>query len=104
MRAPFSRGGRRRGAEVEKPKGGPKPRKAPGGSGVGGRITPADIEAQVRQITGQVGHTIERTTEVVKPKIVPIGAAGGAVVVAATYLLGRRRGRRRSTVVEVRRG
>jgi hypothetical protein len=67
------------------------------------RITPADIEAQVRQITGHVDKTIARTTDVVRPKLVPLGAAGGAVLVAATYLLGRRRGRRRSTVVEIRR-
>lgn len=78
-------------------------RAATAGSGPGGRITPADIEAQVRQITGQVSDTVERTAEVVKPKMIPIGAAGGAVLVAITYLLGRRRGRRRSTVVEIRR-
>lgn len=68
-----------------------------------GRITPADIEAQVRQITGEVDHTIARTAEVVKPKLVPLGVSGGVVLVTATYLFGRRRGRRRSTVVEVRR-
>lgn len=78
-------------------------RTTPGGSGPGGRITPADIEAQLRQITDQVSETVERTTESTKPKLIPIGAAGGTAVVALTYLLGRRRGRRRSTVVEIRR-
>lgn len=78
-------------------------RVAVAGSGPGGRITPADIEAQVRQITGEVAETVEGVTEAVKPKMIPVAAAGGAVLVAATYLLGRRRGRRRSTVVEIRR-
>lgn len=81
----------RRGAEAQE--------RAPHGSGPGGRVTRADIEAKMRQITGQ----LERTAEAAKPKVMPfvVVAAGGVVLLA--YLVGRRRGRRRSTVVEIRR-
>ncbi|MGH7698422.1 MAG: hypothetical protein ACRDX8_03795 [Acidimicrobiales bacterium] len=79
------------------------PSSAPTGSGPDGRITPGDIESQLRRITGQVSKSVERATESVRPKLVPLGAAGGAVLVTLTYLLGRRRGKRRSTVVEIRR-
>lgn len=78
-------------------------RPAPAGSGPSGRISRDDIEAQIRRITGQVDRTVERTTEAVKPKLMPLGVAGGLVVVTLVYLLGRRRGRRKSTVVEIRR-
>lgn len=76
---------------------------APAAPGATERINPADIEAQIRRITGQVDRTVERTTEAVKPKLVPLGVAGGLVLVSLAYLLGRRRGRRKSTVVEIRR-
>ncbi|GEM_PF-107272 len=69
------------------------------GSGPGGRITRGDIEAKLRQVTGQ----LERSAQAAKPKIMPAVAVAAAGVVALAYLLGRRRGRRRSTVVEIRR-
>ncbi len=84
-------------------KSGSSQRLTPTGSGPGGRITPADIEAQVRRITGEVSETVEGVTASVRPKLIPIGAAGGVVLVGLTYLLGKRRGKRRSTVVEIRR-
>lgn len=69
------------------------------GSGPGGRVTRNDIEAKLREITGQV----ERGVEAAKPKLMPAIAAAAAGVVVLAYVLGRRRGRRRSTVVEIRR-
>jgi pyruvate/2-oxoglutarate dehydrogenase complex dihydrolipoamide acyltransferase (E2) component len=69
------------------------------GSGPGGRITREDIEAKLRQVTGQ----LERSAQAAKPKVMPAVAVAAAGVVVLAYLLGRHRGRRRSTVVEIRR-
>jgi hypothetical protein len=62
-------------------------------------ITRSDLEAKLREVTGDVNETVEA----VKPQLI-----GGAVAVAilalvVTYLFGRRRGRKRSAIVEIRR-
>jgi hypothetical protein len=69
------------------------------GSGPGGRITPADLQAKLGEIRGDV----EETVEGVKPTgtYVAVGLVVTLVVVA--FVLGRVRGRRKSTIVEIRR-
>ncbi|MGH9181893.1 MAG: hypothetical protein ACRDY5_09280 [Acidimicrobiales bacterium] len=63
------------------------------------RITPADLEVKLREITGDV----EEKGEAAKPTVMMVAGLAVVAVVAVAYLLGRRRGRRRSTVVEIRR-
>ncbi len=73
---------------------------APQGSGPGGRITPEDIRAKAEELAGGVDEQIQA-----KRSLLTYAAAGAAVVVVlAAFWLGRRSGRRRSTVVEIRRG
>jgi hypothetical protein len=62
-------------------------------------ITRSDLEAKLREVSGDVNETVDA----VKPQLI-----GGAVAVAllallVTYLVGRRRGRKRSAIVEIRR-
>jgi hypothetical protein len=72
----------------------------PEGSGPGGQITPDDIRAKAEQLAGGVEDQIRA-----KRPILTYAAVGGAVlVVLAAFVLGRRSGRRRSTIVEIRRG
>jgi hypothetical protein len=63
------------------------------------KITRGDLEAKLREVTGEVGDTVEA----VKPQI--FGGAAAALILAlvVAYLLGRRRGRKRSAIVEIRR-
>jgi hypothetical protein len=63
------------------------------------KITRADIEAKVRELTGQVQEQADRA----RPAVLPAAVAGGVAVLLLAYLLGRRAGRRRSAVVEIRR-
>ncbi len=63
------------------------------------KITRADLEAKLREVSGEAGETVEAA----KPKIVGTAAAGLILVVIVAYLLGRRRGRKRSAIVEIRR-
>ena len=70
------------------------------GSGPGGRVTPDDIRAKVRQLAGGVETQVQAKVPLVR--YAAIGSA--AVVVLAAFWLGRRSGRRRSTIVEIRRG
>jgi hypothetical protein len=63
------------------------------------RITRDDIEAKLREISGEVDERVEAA----RPQILVAAAAAVVVVAACAYLLGRRRGRRRSAVVEIRR-
>jgi len=63
------------------------------------RITRADLESKLREVSGGVGETVEEA----KPTIIGVAAAGLALVVIVSYLLGRRRGRKRSAIVEIRR-
>jgi hypothetical protein len=64
-----------------------------------GRVTPADIEAKLRQLRGE----IESSTAGAKDVGVMVAAAAVGAVSLLAYLLGWRRGRRKSTVVEIRR-
>jgi hypothetical protein len=62
-------------------------------------ITRSDLEAKLREVSGDATETVDA----VKPQLI-----GGAVAVAilalvVTYLFGRRRGRKRSAIVEIRR-
>jgi hypothetical protein len=63
------------------------------------RITRDDLEAKLRQVSGEAGETVEAA----KPQIFGGAAAGLLLVVIVAYLLGRRRGRKRSAIVEIRR-
>ena len=73
---------------------------APKGSGPGGRITPDDIRGKLEEVAAGV----EDKVRAVRP-LLTYAAVGGVLLVAlAAFWLGRRSGRRRSTVVEIRRG
>ena len=63
------------------------------------RVTPADLEAKLREIRGEV----DEQSEAAKPTAMMVAGMAVVAVVAVAYLLGRRRGRRRSTIVEIRR-
>ncbi|HLX86886.1 MAG TPA: hypothetical protein VKR22_00290 [Acidimicrobiales bacterium] len=63
------------------------------------RISRDDIEAKLRELSGDVDDRVEAA----RPTLVGGAVAAVVVVAALAYLLGRRRGRRRSAVVEIRR-
>ena len=63
------------------------------------KITRNDIEAQFRQLTGEVD---ERANEA-KSTAVTVGAVVAVAVIVGVFLFGRSRGRKKTTVVEVRR-
>jgi hypothetical protein len=75
-------------------------RPGPVGSGPGGRITPEDIKVKAAELAGGA----EAQVRAKLPLLTYVAIAGGAAVVVAVFLLGRRSGRRRSTIVEIRRG
>lgn len=62
-----------------------------------GHISRADVEAKIRQFTGDVNDTAERMTRV--------GAAVGAgllvVALILVFVIGRNKGQKKTTVVEV---
>ena len=64
-----------------------------------GHITRDDIEAKLRQITGEVADVGAAS----KSYALVAGAVLAVGVLAGAYLLGRRKGKKRTTVVEVRR-
>jgi hypothetical protein len=72
----------------------------PTGTGPGGAITPGDIRAKVEDLAGGVEDQVQAKVPVLR--YVAIG--GAVVVVLVVFVLGRRSGRRRSTIVEIRRG
>lgn len=72
---------------------------APQGSGPGGRITPADLQAKLGEIRGDVEETVEGA----KPIGTYIAVGLAVTVIVVTFVLGRSRGRRKSTIVEIRR-
>ncbi|HVC70536.1 MAG TPA: hypothetical protein VNC61_09825 [Acidimicrobiales bacterium] len=63
------------------------------------RITRDDLEAKLREVTGEATETVEAA----RPQIVGGAVAGLLLLVIVAYLFGRRRGRKRSAVVEIRR-
>ncbi len=82
------------------------PRRLPGtssdvtGSGPHGRITPDDVRAKAQELAGGV----ENQVQAARPLLVYAAVGGALLVTLAAFWLGRRSGRRRSTVVEIRRG
>lgn len=62
-------------------------------------ISRDEIEAKMREITGEVGGEVESA----KHLAITAGVAVVVIVVVVAFLLGRRRGKRRTTIVEVRR-
>ncbi len=73
---------------------------APQGSGPDGRITPDDIRAKAQELAGGVEGTVQSA----RPLLMYAAVGGAVLVTLAVFWLGRRSGRRRSTVVEIRRG
>jgi hypothetical protein len=75
------------------------PTSVPGSDGGDQPISRDEIEAKMREITGEVGGEVESA----KNLAITAGVAVVVVVVVVAFLLGRRRGKRRTTIVEVRR-
>ena len=63
------------------------------------KITPADLEAKMRELQGEV----DETAETAKSYALAAAAAAGVVLFIVAFTLGKRRGKRKSTVVEIRR-
>ncbi|MEM9033934.1 MAG: hypothetical protein AAGA99_20430 [Actinomycetota bacterium] len=63
------------------------------------RISRDDLEAKLRNVTGEV----EQTTEQIRNVAIAVGAAVVVILVLLAFLSGRSRGRTSSTVVEIRR-
>ncbi len=63
------------------------------------KITPADIEAKLRNVQGQVDSVKEDS----KKKMTLIGGGVAALLVLVIYLVGRNAGKKKSTVLEIRR-
>jgi len=72
----------------------------PRGSGPGGRVTPEDIRAKVDELASGV----ESAAQAKVPLLRYAAIGGAALAVLVAFWLGRRSGRRRSTIVEIRRG
>jgi hypothetical protein len=72
----------------------------PEGSGPDGRITPEDIRAKAESLASGVEGSVQSA----KPLLMYAAVGGALFVVIVSYWLGRRGGRRRSTIVEIRRG
>jgi len=62
-------------------------------------VTPADIEASMRKLQGQIGVVAEDS----KKKAVLAGSILAVLFLVAIYILGRRAGVRKSSVVQIRR-
>ncbi len=75
------------------------PASTPGSGGGNEPISRDEIEAKMREITGEVGGEVESA----KNLAITVGVAVVVVVVVVAFMLGRRRGKRRTTIVEVRR-
>ena len=69
------------------------------GTGQRGPITRADLEAKLRDITGDVSDTVEAARGIG----VAVAVGAGVLLVVTAYWLGRRKGRKRKTVLEIRR-
>ena len=62
------------------------------------RITRDDLEAKLRELSGDVEESAERA----RPTLLKGVIAGAVVALLVAYLLGKRHGRARSAVVEIR--
>ena len=67
--------------------------------GIDRPITPDDIRAKLRDLSGPVGDGVQQA----KSTALAAAVAVGAVLVIGAYVFGRRKGRKRSTIVEIRR-
>jgi hypothetical protein len=76
-------------------------RSVPNGRGNGqrGPITRADLEAKLRDITGDVSDAVDAARGIG----VAVAVGASVLLVVTAYWLGRRKGRRRKTVLEIRR-
>jgi hypothetical protein len=63
------------------------------------KITPADLEAKMRELQGEV----EETTEQAKSYVLAGAAVAAVLVFVVAFTMGKRKGKKRSTVVEIRR-
>jgi hypothetical protein len=72
---------------------------ATNGHGQRGPITREDIEAKLRDLTGDVSATVETARGIG----VAVAVGAGVLFVVTAYWLGRRKGRKRRTVLEIRR-
>ncbi|HEY4376341.1 MAG TPA: hypothetical protein VGM93_04250 [Acidimicrobiales bacterium] len=63
------------------------------------RITPADLEAKMRELQGDVNDQAEAA----KGTAITVGVVVGVVVVLGIFLFGRSRGKKKTTLIEVRR-
>jgi hypothetical protein len=82
------------------PRGSPKAKADVTGGGPDGRITPDDIRTKAQELAGGV----ENQVQAARPLLMYAAVGGALLVTLAAFWLGRRSGRRRSTVVEIRRG
>jgi hypothetical protein len=64
-----------------------------------GPITREDLEAKIRDITGDVSDTVDAARGIG----VAVAVGAGVLFVLSAYWLGRRKGRKRKTVLEIRR-
>jgi hypothetical protein len=69
------------------------------GSGPGGKITPADIEAKFRELEDDITSRTDRA----KNTAFTVGAVAIGVTIVLAYWFGRRSMRKRRTVLEIRR-
>lgn len=63
------------------------------------KISPADIEAKLRDVQGQ----IETVADDSKKKAAVGGSVVAVIILMLIYILGQRSGKRKSTVLEIRR-
>lgn len=63
------------------------------------RITPADLEAKMRELQGDVNDQAEAA----KGTAITVGVVVAVAVVLGVFLFGRSRGKKKTTVIEVRR-
>ena len=63
------------------------------------RITRDDIEAGIRDVTGEIRGQVDDA----KPKLIPAAVGVSLVLLFLAYLIGKRVGTTKSTVVEIRR-
>ena len=68
-------------------------------AGTGAVVTRGQIEAKLREISGEASEVGEN----IRQYVVVVGAAVAVAVVGLAFVLGKRKGRRRTTIVEVRR-
>jgi hypothetical protein len=63
------------------------------------KITREDLEAKLRDLTGDVGEVVDTARGIG----VAVAVGAGVLFVVSAYWLGRRKGRKRRTVLEIRR-